>query len=514
MATREELAIIRDARAGRISAQLELGKRYLSGGGGLPKSMETALHWLNCAARQESLEACLIIGRSVPFEVAQKAPVPASIWSCYERAFEAGQIEAGLVLARFLLARPAPGKRAAEPASQCKALKALYATANAGIAEAQWLLAQHIAGVRAAAAMDGAITPRQDAWLQWTISAACGGVTPARRALAEYAWTRNQRSVFLEWALPLARALGRPSPGGTACLEPHDITLLRRCAMALSQAADADQDELQRFWLLAAQAKDRLAQLSFGLWLARLNPDGTRAATGAASTNYKKAICWLAQAAAQGCADARYAMSRIYLKVEFCGRSVTEAQRCREQAAHMGHCEAQFESGLAAWRNRHRSAAGEGQAEVQAVYWLQKAAMQDCSRAAALLAKIAVPPMPAPWAQAALSRLAIRPMERNSFLGARIELAAIFGLSRAEALLIDLSQADCGVCLRVDLRARYRCGKRRLILLQTGEQRAALTRIAAIACDFEHGDHVSEQVLRNHVLRLYRLGAGSSFHKR
>lgn len=37
MATREEIAFIRDARAGNVSAQLALGKRYLFGGAGLKK---------------------------------------------------------------------------------------------------------------------------------------------------------------------------------------------------------------------------------------------------------------------------------------------------------------------------------------------------------------------------------------------------------------------------------------------------------------------------------------------
>ena len=53
MANREELAIIRNARAGQAAAQLELGKLYLFGSAGLPQSLPTALHWLERAARQE-----------------------------------------------------------------------------------------------------------------------------------------------------------------------------------------------------------------------------------------------------------------------------------------------------------------------------------------------------------------------------------------------------------------------------------------------------------------------------
>ena len=54
MASREDLAIIRNARAGQVTAQVALGQRYLFGGGGLPQSMATALHWLIRAARQNS----------------------------------------------------------------------------------------------------------------------------------------------------------------------------------------------------------------------------------------------------------------------------------------------------------------------------------------------------------------------------------------------------------------------------------------------------------------------------
>jgi TPR repeat protein len=52
MANREELGIIRGARAGDADCQLALGKLYLFGGAGLPLNMPTALHWLCRAAQQ------------------------------------------------------------------------------------------------------------------------------------------------------------------------------------------------------------------------------------------------------------------------------------------------------------------------------------------------------------------------------------------------------------------------------------------------------------------------------
>ena len=63
MANREELLIIRAARAGQGPAQLALGKRYLFGSASLPQSYATALHWLEKAAEQNQQEAWMLIGR-------------------------------------------------------------------------------------------------------------------------------------------------------------------------------------------------------------------------------------------------------------------------------------------------------------------------------------------------------------------------------------------------------------------------------------------------------------------
>ena len=77
MANREELGIIRGARAGNAAAQLELGKRYLFGGTGLPKSLPTALHWLDRAAQQDCAEACRPDRRAHPACAGQPEPASA-----------------------------------------------------------------------------------------------------------------------------------------------------------------------------------------------------------------------------------------------------------------------------------------------------------------------------------------------------------------------------------------------------------------------------------------------------
>jgi uncharacterized protein len=141
MANREELLIIRAARAGQAAAQLTLGKRYLFGGTGLPKSLTTALYWLDRAAQQDESDAWLLIGRHVPYETVRQVTQPSKLYVWYERAFDAGVAQAGLVLAKLVLGQV---NGAVDEAMRSKALRALQAAAHAGIAEAQWLLAQSI----------------------------------------------------------------------------------------------------------------------------------------------------------------------------------------------------------------------------------------------------------------------------------------------------------------------------------------------------------------------------------
>jgi len=140
MANREELLIIRSARAGLPQAQLALGKRYLFGSTNLPQSHQTALHWLEKAAEQNQQEAWMLIGEHVSSAVARQAGDPLRIALWYERAFEGKSARAGLVFAMLVFScwtRADGGLRQ-------KSLRALTVAAEAGIADAQWLLAQQL----------------------------------------------------------------------------------------------------------------------------------------------------------------------------------------------------------------------------------------------------------------------------------------------------------------------------------------------------------------------------------
>jgi len=525
MANREELAIIRGARAGRAESQLALGRLYLFGSNGLPKSLPTALHWLDRAAQQGCAEAWQLIGNHIPLELAQQSPHPVTAW--YERAYDGGLVRAGLVYAQLVLgARTGQGSPAERGPTErgltqrAKALRALEDAGRAGFSQAQWLLAQeHGTALPAAPGVEARVPARSDPdgprWLRQApdgcaapTSAAAPGLEPvsapnlAQLALLEKAWEAGDRAAYLRRALPLARGMAcsdAARDGACARLAPDEVRLLSRCARLVAEGGlvhDVSADELHTFWELAAAEQDRHAQMSLGLWCARMLVDGKRIPGSGGAANFKKAVRWLVQAGEQGLAEAWYALSRIYIKPEFSQRNVLEAQKYLERAADMGYRDAQLECGNAAWRARREN---EGN-DVRAVFWLQKAAAQGCPRAAAALRKIA-PRQPQAWSGLD-GLLAGRDLSAHPLLEARLELALAFGLSRAEALLLDVRSADRGHCLVIDIRASYGRSRRRLVLVETAQERQLLDRVAQVFDNVECGPGGPEG---NYRQRLYRL---------
>lgn len=515
--------MIRGARAGDSQCQLALGKLYLFGGASLPQSLPTALHWLHRAAKQGRDEAWRLIGNHVGYEHAQHSREAILPW--YERAWEAGVLPAGLVLAQLVLNAPpgetdtasalgalgALGAAAAGAGSslRTKAMQALDAAVRAGLPEALRLVALQQRPAAAPAPLSQQ-PPRHPAPAGAPVLVS----TLAYVALDE-AWGTQPRAVFLEQALPLVRQLLRDAPPDAEAaraanwqIAPQQVQLLARCARALAGAAtgadanmeldpEADADGIgMRCRELAAHGGERIAQLSLGLWFARMNRDGGRVQGGIAAANFKRAIRWLTLAGEQGLADAWFALSRIYLKPEFSQRSVGEAQACLERAAELGHSAAQLECGMHAWRTRR----GGEHNDVRAAYWLQKSAAQGCAEAQAALRRIA-PDSGGGWA-ASLPGLSRELLGSQPLLAARVELAGWFGLSRAEALLLDVKAADHGHCLVVDIRASYGRGKRRLVLVSNAQQRQALDRIVRL---FDSVDAGPEGPEGNYRQRLYRL---------
>jgi TPR repeat protein len=563
MANREELAIIRNARAGQVTAQLELGKLYLFGSAGLPQSLPTALHWLERAARQDCPPAWQLIGNHIPLELAQRDAAGVSQW--YERAYDDGSVHAGLVFAQLVLDPLAPA--AQQPP---KAVRALEDAARAGFSHAQLLLTQQrsrpsarakvgvaTAGAAPAAAATVAVAPASVRTVGQDVArrALDHGTGTAQLAGLDALWAARRWSAYLRQALPQARALvgERGEQGEMRRFAPDEITLLSRCARLMDPALDgvggvavggngtvvgdavADgapagdapvvqpaPGELTLFWELAAAEHDPYAQLALGLRCARMRVDGRRIGNGsgydsganaqvanahvanahvanAQVANFKKAIRWLTLAGEQGLAEAWYALSRIYIKPEFSQRNVADAQRYLERSAEMGYRDAQLECGHNAWRARRENENND----VRAVYWLQKAAEQGATEAGGLLHKIAPRLTSALYTDTgALLALHAETLAAHPLLAARLELAHLFGLSRAEALLLDVGAADQGHCLVIDIRASYGRSKRRLVMVESVAQRQALDRIVRL---FEAVDCGPGGPEGNYRQRLYRL---------
>ena len=502
MANREELGLIRGARGGRPDAQLELGRLYLHGSAGLPKSLPTALHWLDRAAQQGSAQACELIGAHIPVELALQSTRPLVQW--YERAYDNGVIRAGMVLAQLTLEHPVG--HAHDQARRDKAMRALEAAARAGVPDAQWLYARYQGGGAPkppGAACQSPLAPaappeRAQAAERWLRRAADNGVPQARVSLLDSLWEAGELVHYLERALPLARQLVQADNGrASACLAPADVLLLSRCARVMAATVGSEQagaDELHRFWEVAAAEHDPHAQMALGLWHARMQADGKRVPGGAGSANFKKAIRWLALAGEQGLAEAWYALSRIYIKPEFSQRNVADAQVYLERAAEMGYRDAQLECGNNAWRARRENENND----VRAIYWLQKAAGQGCGQAATALQKIAPRAADTGFAALAPPKLA----STHPLLTARLQLAVLFGLSRAEALLLDIRAADQGHCLVIDIRASYGRSKRRLVAINSVQERRALDDVVQ---QFGAADCGPGGPEGNYRQRLYRL---------
>ena len=491
--------MIRGARAGQVAAQLALGERYLLGGGGLPQSMATALHWLDKAAHQNSETAWMLIGRHIPYEVAALSANRASLCQWYERAFDAGLIEAGLVFAKLVLAQSGSAIRTDQ---QHKALKVLKTAAQAGQLDAQRLLIEITANTPIPE-----VSAREDSSPTHTNNTTHNSAFLTKQDLAKQAWDAGDQNTFLHWALTLANEIAARHIQATSSNAPDMLTpriskeeaqLLSRCAQALSTRDIIDTDKIQLFWELAAHGGDESAPFSLGLWFAKIDENGARRSGVPGAANFKKAIHWLTLAGERGIGNAWFALSRIYLKPEFSKRNLVKSQHYLELAAEMGNPAAQLECGINAWRSRREQEFND----VRAAYWLQKAAAQGSHSATLLLNKVAQRAKPAPWASVALQLLTREMLNSHHLLVARIELAALFGLTRAEALLLDLKAADQGHCLVVDIRANYGRGKRRLVLLHTAQERQELDRIAKIFENIDTGLHGQEG---NYRQRQYRL---------
>ncbi|OWY27619.1 tetratricopeptide repeat protein [Herbaspirillum robiniae] len=508
MATRNNLPIIRAARTGAATAQLALGTRYFFGKSGLPQSPGTAFYWLERAARQGLEDAFLMIGEHVPYDIVTTMSRPHEAAPWYEKAFDAGVLGAGLTFARLVLDNP----RHFDAAARRKAVAALRDLAERDNHDAQWMLAQHLNNMAGPhdhpAAGDGpADLPAGQVLLQ---KAADAGIEAARYSLLEQAWDSADGDAYLAGAAPLAEALLQRHRGalGLACnepqqaaaltLEPHEIGLLLRLAQVLQRHGPSSPVRSRKLLELAAVAGSGQARYQLGLLHACIDEDGRRTFPLYGTASYKKAVAWLLLSANGGHAPAWHALSHIYARSEFSHRDLPTSRRYLERAAEMGLLAAQFELANNAWRNRRDTPQGD----ISAIYWWQQAARQGHPGSREALQQFAPRLNQGAWAGAALDRIAAKSRKAHPFLCTRLELASAFGLTRPEALLLDVGGADHGHCLEVNIGQHHARSRRRLIAIDGAQQRSLMNLAGRLFGDVDCGYSGPEG---NYRQRQYRL---------
>ncbi|WDZ95803.1 hypothetical protein Herbaro_20360 [Herbaspirillum sp. WKF16] len=513
MATRDALPIIRAARTGTAVAQLALGARYFYGMSGLPQSTGTAFYWLERAARQDLEEAVLMIGQHVPYDTVATMPRPYEAAPWYEKAFDAGILNAGIVFARLVF----ENVRQCGAAARKKALVVLKSLADANDHEAQWMLAQYL-HQNVPASNDRSTTGTEATEAvrvgnELTLQAAQAGVEAAQYALAGQAWRNACHKEYGIVAAPLAEKLllrhqiawaqhiKEPLAPAQVELGQHEIELLANLAQLLQNQTKAPSSRAQRLLELAALAGSRHARFELGLRHARIDRNGERSFPKHGAAHYTKAIPWLLFAAHDGLPEAWQALSRIYAKSEFSQRNLLTSRRYLERAAEMGLISAQIEYAQSCWRYRRESPLND----VRALYWWVKAAEQGDLQSRDSLKEFARHPVKGQWAERILDQVTTRIRKGNPFLHARLEIAAAFGLSRPEALLLDFRKGSHGHCLEVDISEHHAKSRRRLVLIESDEQREILKSATRIFGDADLGLNGPEGKYRQRQYKLKTL---------
>lgn len=434
MASTRASTIIRKAREGDVDAQLTAGRLYLDGADGLRRDARTALYWLRAAAAQGCSEAQALIGRSIPSSAVEQ---PQAVVDYYKRASRHGSVNASVALSDWVVSGRIPG-------NDSHALQLLRRAASAGDRKAQLRLAVLL--------QSGAFgADRGDEAFQWYEKAAANGSRAAALALANRDWERSDPAALI-W-------LGRVG-------EAHDAEQLYRTGALLLGAAEC---KAACRWLREAAERGHAgAQFCYGL----LHSSSSESRVTGVPHSLKKAASWLERASRAGFAQASFELYRLFRRREFSMKSTATAQQYLERAAQQGHAHAQFLAGIAGLRDTVRP-----DADVTAAGWLARAARQGHGEAHALTAVLyRRRGTPLCDDETELARL-IRLMARSRIaLAMRLELAAAFGLDAPEMLLLDPQTADRGDCLLIDIRGELPRTKRRIVIVQTDDERAMLDR--------------------------------------
>ena len=242
-------------------------------------------------------------------------------------------------------------------------------------------------------------------------------------------------------------------------------------------------DKNEEALIQAAELGLTVAKLTLGLRLAQFDESLTsNNIPSKSNASLKKAAHWLELAAKDGDQDAWYALGEIYRRPQFSGYNAKESDRCFENAADLGHPQAQFRRGANLWRKREKLQ--ESVRGLQASYWVWQAYQQGVPEAGELLGKILESthhPKKNDWY--ALASLAEQALENHAehkideewvLMCHRLIIANQFNLSKAELLLCEVAQLQHEHCVVVDIRYGLPKILPRLIQIDTIKQRRCL----------------------------------------
>ncbi|WP_406851026.1 tetratricopeptide repeat protein [Herbaspirillum huttiense] len=511
MAARDDLAILKAARTGAAEAQLAIGTRYYLGNGSLPQSTETAFYWLERAARQGLPDAWTMIGRAVPYDLVRTMSRPYEAATWYERAFDSGVFEAGIVFSRLVLENSSHFS----DRSKEKAVSVLKQLAERDDHEAQWLLAQHLARLEddhrtAPDERISLVPPLKEAKEHWTKQAALAGVAEAQYSILEKCWQTRDYVGFYENAAPIInsvlkgqesqiRLLRDPSPHSLPLsLSDNETELFLRQSQIILERNTPDIPYAQRLLEVAALSQNHEAQYRLGMLYARIDHDCERVFPRSGQANYLAAVPWLNAAGKAGVAEAWHGLSMIYAKAEYFQRNLSLSRQYLNRSAEMGFAQAQFDYGQYLWRTRRDAPMHD----IHALSWWKKAADQGHHEAQIAVSRFSAQNGSETWATEIARSLTTKMRKSHPFLSARIDLAAAFKLSKSEAVLVDVRHADHGHCIEVDISKLHARSKRRLILVESAYQRMTLDLISRLFADVNSSFDGPEG---NYRQRQYRL---------
>ncbi len=441
MATRLAQQLISAARSGDGQAQLSLAKLYLSGGEGLAANYEAALHWLVLAAQRRSTDADLLIAECVALDRAG---------SQLHRYMDASQRAAAQGHAAGHCALGDIYSRSTDAAIDLGKAQAAYRVA----AEADYIVAARKLGLLLVEGSQRVANRPSEEAVHWLRSAAAAGDQPAVQALGELLW-RNGDYEAAQWFEPDAQR--------------GDLDAMYRLGDILCRQSDGERVKRGAYWLERAARKGH----SLALWrYGRLHYRPFNNAPTGLPSSPLTASRLLKRAAEAGASEALWDLARIHEIPRLSWGDIDKAHQYLEQAANAGVCEAELELGKRL--SRHKN---DRSAWIAAGHWLSRAAEKGSSEARAILERIA--DRASNWPPATVSRqeeILTNIRDEHPMVAARLELAARFELSTREMVFINPLDVDRAWCIEVDLSRDFKRMPWRLVIIESADQRLALTR--------------------------------------